>query len=50
VVIGGQRVGTVAWSESREDAVIVSGEATVIVPLARELAAILGCDVQELKT
>jgi len=50
VVIDGRNVGGVHWSLSgEEDEVILSGQADFILPLANELAELLGCRVDELK-
>jgi len=50
VVIAGQRVGGVHWSLSGdEDEVILSGDADFMLPLANELAELLGCRVEQLK-
>jgi hypothetical protein len=48
VCIAGQVVGNVAWSQSGEDEVVVSGEDAVVVSLARELAAALDGEFEEL--
>jgi hypothetical protein len=50
VVIDGRKMGGVHWSLSGdEDEVILSGQSEFILPLANELAQLLGCHVVELK-
>jgi hypothetical protein len=48
VVIDGREVGDVCWSHTGEDEVIVSGDRAAVGPLARQLAAALGAQFDEL--
>jgi len=48
VVIDGQKKGRVYWSPKGEKEVIVCGEADYVLPLAEELAILLGCECSPL--
>jgi hypothetical protein len=50
VVVGGREIGDVAWSQSGEDEVIVSGDPALIVPWARAAAVELDAEFGELAT